>query len=130
MQRIPLAKAKPGMVLAQPVARPDGLVLMGAGTVLTEDYLERIRKVGVGTVSVEGNPLGGAGTVGDLRIIAEQLPFLFRRHKDDVFMMTLCSVFSRHFMRRMAEQRAMEDAAIEAGKEARVATGEDSGGAV
>lgn len=105
------------MVLAQAVkAQEEGPVLVGAGITLTEAIIGRIRQAGVGTVWVEGNPLGGQGTVGDLRVVTENLPFLFRRHKDNVFMMTLCTVFSRHFTKRMAEQRALEDAAIEAEK--------------
>ncbi len=116
MQRIALTKATPGMVLAQAVCRSDGPVLVGEGLTLTDSVIERIRQAGIGTVWVEGNPLGAKGAVGNLRVIAEQLPFMFRRHKDNVFMMTLCSVFTRHLARRMAEQRALEDAAIENGK--------------
>ncbi|SBV95713.1 hypothetical protein KL86DPRO_10917 [uncultured delta proteobacterium] len=105
------------MVLAQGVSRQgEGPVLVGAGVALTESIIDRIRQAGVGTICVEGNPLGAQGTVGNLRVVADNLPFLFRRHKDNVFMMTLCTVFSRHFARRMAEQRAMEDAAIEAAR--------------
>lgn len=117
MQRIALTKATPGMVLAQGVSRQgEGPVLVGAGVTLTESLIDRIRQAGAGTICVEGNPLGAQGTVGNLRAVAENLPFLFRRHKENVFMMTLCAVFSRHFSQRMAEQRAVEDAAIEAGK--------------
>ncbi len=117
MQRIATTKATPGMVLAQSVNMQDGgPVLVGEGVVLTDSLIDRIRQAGIGTICVEGNPLGGQGTVGNLRVVAEQLPFLFRRHTDNVFMMTLRAVFSRHFARRLAEQRALEDAAIEAGK--------------
>lgn len=118
MQRIALTRAETGMILAQAVSRPDGLVLIGEGVSLTDALIDRIHKAGVGTIWVEGNPLGGEGTVGNLAKVAEQLPFLFRRHQGNVFMMTLCTVFSRHFAHRVAEQKALEDAAIE---QARVA---------
>lgn len=117
MQRIALTKASPGMVLAQAVCRPDGPVLVGEGQELTESLLDRIRAVGVGSIWVEGNPLGPGGDVGNLQKVASSLPELFRRHHDNVFMMTLCNVFARHFARRIAEQEAMEDAAIEKHKE-------------
>ncbi|MDL2209559.1 hypothetical protein LJC26_02000 [Desulfovibrio sp. OttesenSCG-928-O18] len=116
-----MIKAEPGMVLAQAVNRPDGLVLVGEGLVLSDAIIERIHAAGVSTIWVEGNPLGAEGDVGNLRVVAEKLPHMFRRLKDNVFMMTLCNVFIRHFARKMAEQQALEDAAIERGK------GEDSG---
>lgn len=101
------------MVLAQAVCRPEGPVLVGEGQELTESLLDRIRAVGIGTIWVEGNPLGPGGDVGNLRKVAESLPYLFRRQDGNVFMMTLCNVFARHFAKRMAEQQALEDAAIE-----------------
>ena len=118
MQRISLSQAKAGMVLAQAVHRPDGLVLIGEGLVLTDTAIERIRSVGIGIVCVEGNPLGAEGTVGDLGKVAARLPFLFRRQRDNVLMMTLCGVLSRHFVHRVAEQKALEEAAIERAREA------------
>ena len=116
MQRIALTRAEPGMVLAQAVCRPDGLVLVGEGLVLSDAILDRIRGAGVATVWVEGNPLGASGDVGNLRVVAEKLPFMFRRLNENVFMMTLCNVFARHFAHKLAEQQALEDAAIERGK--------------
>ncbi|GHV55275.1 hypothetical protein FACS1894206_09500 [Deltaproteobacteria bacterium] len=117
MQRIALTKASPGMVLAQAVSVGNGPVLVGEGLTLTEEIIGRMRAKGVSTIYVEGNPLGPSGTVGNLRAAADRLPYLFRRQKDNVFMMTLCDVFARQFARRIAEQRAREDAAIERGKE-------------
>ena len=116
MQRIALTKAKSGMVLAQSVVTPDGPVLVGEGLSLTENVIERIRRAGIGTIWVEGNPLGPEGDVGNLRVVAEKLPAMFRRQKGNVFMMTLYAVFARHFARRLAEQQALEDEAIERGK--------------
>lgn len=117
MQRIALTKATPGMVLAQSVRRQDGLVLVGEGLALTDAVIDRIRQAGVATVWVEGTPLGPDGGIGDLRTIAGRLPFLFRRQKANVFMMTLYSVISRHLARAMAEQQAREDAIIEAARQ-------------
>lgn len=97
---------------------------MGEGIALTESIIDRIRQAGIGTVWVEGNPLGGGGSVGNLRVVADNLPFMFRRHKDNVFMMTLFSVFARHFAIRLAEQRALEDATIEAARKSAAGDGE------
>lgn len=104
------------MVLVRAACRADGLVLVGEGVALDDTILDRIRSEGVSTIWVEGNPLGPSGDVGNLRVVAESLPFMFRRLRDNVFMMTLCNVFARHFAHKMAEQRAREDAAIERGR--------------
>lgn len=106
------------MVLAQAVCRPDGPVLVGEGVALTDALIDRIHAAGIGTVWVEGNPLGAGGTVGNLKTVAGQLPFLFRRHSDNVFMMTLRNVLSRHFARKIADQEALEDAIIRKAREA------------
>ena len=106
--------------MAQAVRRSDGPVLIGEGFVLTEAVIGRIREAGIGSIWVEGNPLGPEGDVGNLRVLSEKLPFLFRRQKDNVFMTTLCTVLSQHFGRRLAEQQALEDAAIEAAKNGEV----------
>ena len=133
MQRIALTRATPGMVLARAVIRPEGLVLVGEGQVLTLAVIDRIRGAGIGSVWVEGNPLGPGGEVGNLRVIAQSLPNLFRRQRDNVFMMTMCTVFERHLALRLAEQRALEDAAIErrkkdkSGKEAHNALASGAG---
>ena len=116
MQRIALTKSKPGMVLAQAVNMPEGPVLVGEGFVLNENVIERIRRAGVGTIWVEGNPLGPTGDVGNLRVVAEKIPHSFRRHKGNVFMTTLCTVLVRHFARRLADQQALEDAIVERAK--------------
>ena len=113
MQRIPLKKARPGMLLAQAVVRPDGIVLMGEGLKLTEELIVRIRDAGVGTICVEGNPLGGGGTVGDLSVTARNLQYTFRRHSDNVFMMTLRNMIARYLAHRIAARKAAEEAAIE-----------------
>ena len=121
------------MILAQAASRPDGVVLVGEGLVLTDEIIARIRQAGISTIWVEGNPLGPAGDVGNLRIVAEKLPYIFRRQKNNVFMMTLFSVFTRHFAERLAEQQALEDELIQRGKdedsgEGAIAVGDGGGG--
>ena len=116
------------MTLAQAVSQQGGPVLVGEGVVLTDAIIDRIRQIGVSVVCVEGNPLGGENSEGDLQIVAKNLPFLFRRHKDNVFMMTLYSVLAKHFARRIAEAQAREAAALEAYNKAMLAE-RDSGAA-
>ena len=40
MQRVPLALLRAGMVLAEPLRRRDGALMLPAGVVLTERHLE------------------------------------------------------------------------------------------
>jgi hypothetical protein len=57
MQRIPLEKAKPGMVVAKPVANDTGVVLIGAGTELTEAAIEKLKGLEIPCVIIKGRPL-------------------------------------------------------------------------
>ncbi len=109
MQRIPLTKATPGMVLAEPVSRSDGLIFVGAGLELTEAIIARISATGAGTIVVEGNPLGGDSGCGDLRALADGLSRTFRRHTGDAFMMTMHNMLAAYFAQRIAEQKAREE---------------------
>ncbi len=57
MQRIPLKLAQPGMVLAKEAITPEGQVLCGTGTALTQEILARLAKQEVLTLTVEGHPV-------------------------------------------------------------------------
>ncbi len=59
MQKIPLDKAEAGMILAKPIARENGVVLMGEGTELNEQLIERLQNLDIQKVTVKGRPLGG-----------------------------------------------------------------------
>ena len=57
MQRILLAQAAPGMILAKEIFNPDGMVLCGAGTELSEALIARLASMDVVDVTVEGHPV-------------------------------------------------------------------------
>ena len=46
MQKIPLQLARPEMILAKPVTRENGMVLIAAGTVLTAGLISRLDNMG------------------------------------------------------------------------------------
>lgn len=46
MIRLPIRQLQPGMVLAMPLYGPDGRILLGAGVVLKEAYIERLSRLG------------------------------------------------------------------------------------
>jgi len=117
MQKIPLNLVQPGMVLAKPVARPDGMVVAAPGTELTESLVSRFDSMGIGQVVVEGNPVdtegGGGDTAFDKR--AERLDHLFRKYGSDKWM-TQIKRLMKHFFKMKAAQRAAAIAAMEAAK--------------
>lgn len=59
MQKISIDKAAKGMVLAKPIARENGVVLMGEGTELNEQLIERLKGLDILKITVKGRPLGG-----------------------------------------------------------------------
>ncbi len=109
MQRIALSKAKPGMTLAEPVTRPDGLILVGPGLELTESIIDRIRSAGADTVTIEGYPLGEGEGQEDLRVLADGLSRAFRRYRKNAFMMTLHNMLVEYFAQAIAARKAREE---------------------
>ncbi|HEU6435950.1 MAG TPA: hypothetical protein VE028_00680 [Nitratidesulfovibrio sp.] len=111
MQKIPLDLAAPGMKLAKPVTKSDGLVLVGAGVELTATIIARFRASGVQSLTVQGRPvdLGDDGGSG-LERIAGRLDHLFRKHGQDRFMSTLRNMLQRFFAERIAAAKAAEEA--------------------
>jgi HD-GYP domain-containing protein (c-di-GMP phosphodiesterase class II) len=52
MRNVPVAHLKIGDVLAKPISSRNGVVLLEAGTVLTESYIARLKNLGVDQVSL------------------------------------------------------------------------------
>ncbi len=75
MQRIPVTLAEPGMVLAKEAVTPEGQVLCGPGTNLTQEIIARLSKQEVLTLTVEGHPVQMPGEKG----LAERLKDLDHR---------------------------------------------------
>lgn len=112
MQKIPVRLAKPGMTLAKPILRDNGLVLMAEGTELTEALLGRLPGMNIETVVVKGSPLNMEGMGGSSAYAkrAERLGHLFRKYGDDPFMMKLKSRLQQYFQLKAAAQAAEEQA--------------------
>lgn len=113
MQKIPLTLAKPGMILAKPVTRPDGIAVAAAGSELSQGILDRFDTMGVSHVVVEGEPvnLDGApgGTSYDKRL--ERLDFLFRKYPEDKWMGQIRRLLDHYFRMKAAASLAMAEAA-------------------
>ena len=61
MQEILSLQAQEDMVLAKDVMTPDGRVLCGKGTSLTAAIIERILKMDISHITVEGHPVDVGG---------------------------------------------------------------------
>jgi hypothetical protein len=113
MQKIPLTLAKPGMILAKPVTRPDGIAVAGAGSELSQGILDRFDSMGISHVVVEGEPvkLDGqpGGTSYDKRL--ERLEYLFRRFPEDKWMGQIRRLVDHYFRMKAAASAAMAEAA-------------------
>jgi hypothetical protein len=57
VQQILSMQAKEGMILAKPVAQQDGRILCGAGTPLTANLIDRLLKMEISNIMVEGHPV-------------------------------------------------------------------------
>ena len=57
MQKISLEKAQPGMIVAKPVMNESGVVLVGAGTALSEATIEKLKSLDIASVVVKGRPV-------------------------------------------------------------------------
>ncbi len=57
MQKVPIERAAEGMVLAKPVERENGVVLMGEGTELDSILIEKLKDLDIKKITVKGRPL-------------------------------------------------------------------------
>jgi hypothetical protein len=57
MQKINLEQAQAGMVLARAITNEKGITLCGEGTALTDSLIERLKKMAIQKVAVEGHPV-------------------------------------------------------------------------
>lgn len=69
MQQIVTSLATEGMVLAQDVLTPEGRVLCGKGTELTASLIERLKRMEIPYITVEGHPFEVEGE----KSLAEEL---------------------------------------------------------
>ena len=54
MAKLAAERLEPGMVLARPVMNKSGMIMLGEGTELTDNLIEKIRDMGIESVHVQG----------------------------------------------------------------------------
>lgn len=115
MQKIPLALAKAGMVLARSVVRENGITVVAEGYALTDSLIQRLEGMKIERIVVKGNPLrmeGGGSTAYDQRL--ERLDHLFRAYGKDQWMRKVKAFLANYFRLKAAAQAAAEAAEREA----------------
>ncbi|MBI9112958.1 hypothetical protein [Maridesulfovibrio ferrireducens] len=111
MQKIPVKLAEPGMKLAKPVARDNGMVVLAEGLELSEGIINRLVSMNVERIVVQGNPLDlGDGSDSSWGKKSERLDHLFRRYTNDKWMFRVKGFFREYFNLKAAAQKAEAEA--------------------
>lgn len=123
MQKIPLTLAKAGMVLAKPVLRSNGLVLIGENAELSDAIIQRLIKMEIENVVVQGTPLDleGVGSGTPYNRILERMDHLFRKYENDQDMALVKKRLREYFQLKAAAEAAKAAQAAEAVEAAKAA---------
>ena len=103
MQNIPLAVAKPGMVLARNVTNPNspnGAPICGKGIPLTDSLIDRLVRMGVQSIIVDGHPIVVEGE-STLEEMLSKLDNRFRRVGEDPLMAKIKEIYKKRLTRSM-----------------------------
>ncbi len=100
MQKIPLAMAEAEMVLARDIFRDDngGPPICGKGITLTDSLIERLKRMGVQTIVVEGHPVRMTGDKNPEEIL-DALDFRFRKAADDPLTEKLKKIYRQYLIK-------------------------------
>lgn len=93
MPKIPLSDVQPGQKVVRPITNASGIVMVQPGTELTDQLIQRLRTLGVESVSVAGETTGGR-VVSVERALAD-LEVRFAGHEHDEWMMQLKAIVAR-----------------------------------
>ncbi len=105
MQKIPISKAAPGMVLATDIRSSGdaaGRVLCGKGVNLTESLIQRLRHMGIESIAVEGRPIKVEGEP-SLEEMLQALDRRFIRVATDPLMIKVKEMYRKQIERSMGE---------------------------
>lgn len=105
MQRIPISLARPGMLLAKDLVRPEnpsGPAICGKGMELTDSLIERLRKMGIQSLTVQGHPVWMEGDK-TLEQLLQKLDHRFSHSDQDPLTSCLKNVYRRYLTSSMGE---------------------------
>ncbi len=96
MNRVPLDKVEPGMVLAKPVTSLAGHVIVSAGTSLDAPLIARLRDMGLTSAHIENRPGEAGDPVTSLAELEQALDHRFRRVAGDAELARMREAIRRH----------------------------------
>ena len=99
MRKIPLTSAEPDMVLGRDIYRddnPGGPPICGRGISLTPSLIERLKRMGVQSITVEGRPADDALAKSPEEILTA-LDERFRKAEGDPLTMKLKAVYRQYY---------------------------------
>ena len=102
MQKIPLEKAAEGMILDKPIVRENGVVLMGEGTELNEQLIERLKGFDIKKVTVKGRPLGGEAEK-SVEVLIAELEERFAPVSSDKLCVQIMNIIKKDIKQRREE---------------------------
>ena len=106
MQKIPLSLATPGMKLAKPITKDNGMPIIAAGVELTESLIARLDGMGVEKVCVVGDAVASSQNPSER---VGRLDHLFRHFTDDEWMLQVKGSLRKYFTIRAAADAAAQD---------------------
>ena len=105
MQRIPISLARPGMMLAKDLVRPEnpaGPAICGKGMELTDSLLERLRNMGIQSITVQGHPVWMEGDK-TLEELLQELDHRFSFADRDPLTARLKEIYRKYLISSMGE---------------------------
>jgi hypothetical protein len=108
MQKIPLSLAKPGMKLAKPITKANGMPIIAAGVELSESLIDRLDGMGIDKVFVVGDAVAASQNPSER---VTRLDHLFRRLEDQPFQMQIKRYLREYFTIKAAADAAATPAA-------------------
>ena len=104
MQKIPVDKAAKGMILAKPIVRENGVVLMGEGTELNDLLIEKLKDLDIKKIAVKGRPVDiGGGEEKTLEQLYAELEERFSMVSSDKLCNQIKEFIKKDIKRRKAE---------------------------
>lgn len=108
MQKIPLTLAKPGMKLAKPITKANGMPIIAAGVELSDSLIVKLDGMGIDKVFVVGDAVAASQNPSER---VTRLEHLFRRLDQDPWMAQVKRSLREYFTIKAAADAAAAGAA-------------------
>lgn len=111
MKRVVIEDLLPGMILAKPVTNANGLPIVAVGTTLDGFIIERLQRLELASVYVEGNPEDSNGKT--LSELEAELELRFRRVAQDPVQQIILRTLRTHLRATHSTIPVQEEPATE-----------------